>query len=278
MHGPISWTRHLTGLRRRSGLRMNDLFKHFDPYTLRARLFPALIAGLPTLALLAMVVPWDRLGLPHAVAMATALVLLFAFADVARRTGKRMQAKLGTGATPDQWRRDNPDLAGAAKDRYRAFVAQMLKLPAPSEDEERTDPVRAREFYLGAGNWLREHARDSRIFRILFEENVTYGFRRNLLGLKVIALACNVAVAAVCAGVLRLRPFYFAALPGIDEKMVVVLAAVLLHSAYLLLAANKAGVREASQAYGRELILSGETLMARRAPAPKVGARKNGKG
>jgi len=257
---------------------VSELFRYFDAYTLRARVFPALIVGLPTLALLAVLVPWGHLGSPHAIAAATALVLLFAFADVARRTGKRVQARLGTGATTEQWRRDNSDLAEVAKDRYRAFVAQKLRRPAPSAEEERADPACARDFYLGVGNWLREHTRDSRKFPILFDENVTYGFRRNLLGLKATALSCNVVVAAICAGVLHLRPPYFAALPQIDEKMVVVLTAVLLHSVYLLLAVNKAGVREASRAYGRQLLLSCEVLMARRAPGPKVGPSKSGNG
>ena len=257
---------------------MNELFKYFDAYTLKARVFPALVAGLPTLALLAVVVPWDHLGLPHATAAAAALVLLFAFADVARRTGKRVQAKLGTGATPEQWRRDNPDLGEAAKERYRAFIGKKLKLPPPNAAVEQADPIRARNFYLAAGNWLRENTRDTRAFPILFGENVTYGFRRNLLGLKVVALACNVVVAAICAGILHIRPSYFAVLPQLDEKMVVVLAVVFLHSVYLLLAANKAGVREASRAYGRQLILSCETLMNRRTSASKVGETKNGRG
>ena len=256
---------------------MKELFGFFDAYTLRARVFPALVAGLPTLALLAVVVPWSRLGPPHAIAVAAGLVLLFAFADVARRTGRHVQTKLGTGATPEQWRWDNPDISEAAKDRYRAFVAQQLRRPAPTADEELADPARARDFYLGAGNWLRQQTRDSRTFKLLFGENVTYGFRRNLLGLKVTALVCNAAVAAFCGAILHFRPPYFVALPDMDEKLVAVLAADLLHSLYLLLAVNAAGVREASRAYGRELIVSCEALMTRRVRNPHTGAGANGK-
>ena len=79
---------------------MTELFNYFDAYTLKARVFPALVAGLPTLALLVVIVPWNHLGLPHITAAVAALVLLFAFADVARRTGKHVQAKLGTGRLP----------------------------------------------------------------------------------------------------------------------------------------------------------------------------------
>lgn len=247
---------------------MSDLFGHFDAYTMRARVFPALVAGLPTLALLAVSVPWDHLGLPHATAGATALVLLFAFADVARRAGRRVQARLETGATPDQWCRDDPDLPAAAKDRYRAFVADEMGRAAPSADEERADPARARDFYLAAGTCLREHTRDARAFPILFSENVTYGFRRNLLGLKAVALGCNAVVAATCAGALCLKPGHLGALPLIDERMAAVLAAAILHSAYMSLAVGEAGVREASRAYGRQMIISCETLMGGRSRVP----------
>jgi hypothetical protein len=254
-----------------------DLFRQFDTYSLRARVFPALIAGLPILALLFVLVPWNNLGLPHAIATAVGLVLLFAFADVGRRTGKHAQSKLGTGSTPEQWHRGNPDVAEGAKDRYRAFIAKQLKLAAPTADSERNHPRCADDFYLSAGNWLREHTRDTRTFSILFSENITYGFRRNLFGLKVTALVCNALVAAICVAILYLKPAYFAALAQIDEKMVVVIAATLLHSAYMLFAVSKAGVREASRAYGRQLILSCETLIEKNGRSSQTTAgKKNG--
>jgi hypothetical protein len=240
-----------------------DLFKQFDAYNLSARVFPALIAGLPTLALLFVLVPWDHLGLPHLTASVMGVILLFAFADVARRTGRRVEAKLGTRATPEQWHRGNPDIAEAAKDRYRNFIAEKLKLRAPSADDERAEPGRSNDFYLSAGNWLREHTRDTRTYGILFGENITYGFRRNLLGLKPIALIFNVLVLGVSLAVLLYHLPYFTTLPQIDEKMVIIIAAVIMHSAYMLFAVSANSVCEASRAYGRQLILSCETLISK---------------
>jgi hypothetical protein len=255
---------------------MIEAFKQFDTYSLKARVFPALIAGLPTLALLFVLVPWDHLGLPHVTATAMGLVLVFAFADVARRTGRHMEARLGTRATPEQWHRGNPDIAEAAKDRYRAFIAEKLKLPAPTANDERADPVRANDFYLSAGNWLREHTRDTRTYAILFGENIAYGFRRNLLGLKFIALIFNALVLGVSVAILFYRLPYFAALPQIEEKMVIIISAVILHSAYMAFAVSASSVREASRAYGRQLILSCETLISK-APASGSPRRKSDK-
>ncbi|MER2269139.1 hypothetical protein [Methylobacterium oxalidis] len=258
---------------------MMDFFKQFDTYSLKARVFPALIAGLPTLALLFMLVPWDRIGPPHLTASAMGLVLLFAFADVARRTGRHVETKLGTRSAPEQWHRGNADVAEGAKDRYRAFIADKLKLPAPTAEDERTDSARANDFYRSAGNWLRENTRDTRTHAILFGENITYGFRRNLLGLKPISLLVNILVLAFCVVLLWFRPLYFAALPNIDEKLVMIIAAVFLHSAYMLFAVNKSAVRDASRAYGTQLVLSCETLMRQpTATTPQARRKRNNNG
>lgn len=240
---------------------MIDLFKNFDTYSLRARVFPALIAGLPTLALLSILVPWNDIGLSQVTATAMGFVLLFAFADVARRQGKLKEAKLGTGATPELWYRSNTVIAESTKERYRGFIAKQIKRPVPSAQEEETTPQQANDFYNAAGNWLREHTRDQRKFAILFAENITYGFRRNLLGLRPVALVFNAFVLLICLAILYLHPTYFAQLPHIDEKLVVVLVAVVLHSAYMLFAVGAAAVREASRTYGRQLILSCEMLI-----------------
>lgn len=246
-----------------------DLSKHFDTYNLKARVFPALIAGLPTLALLFMLVPWDRIGLPHITAGTMGIVLLFAFADAARRTGYRVERKLGTRATPELWHRGNSDIPEGIKDRYRAFVASKIKLAAPTSDEEQNDLVRANDFYLTAGTWLRDQTRDHRAFPILFGENITYGFRRNLLGLKPVALIINTLVLSLSIFIILYHPSYFSKLPDLEEKLLVVIVAVVLHSSFMLFAVSRDGVREASRIYGKQLILSCETLMKKAPAAPK---------
>jgi hypothetical protein len=253
--------------------------KQFDTYSLKARTFPALIAGLPTLALLFVIVPWDRLGLSHAIAATMSAVLLFAFADMARHRGKSIQTKLGTGATPEQWHRGNPDVPEGSKDRFRAFIAGQIKQVAPTAGEEQTDPCRANDFYLSAAAWLRDRTRDRRAFSILFVENITYGFRRNLLGLKITALMCNAVVLGLSAALLWFKPAYFSTLAQLEEKLVMVMAPVVLHSAYMVFAVTKNTVRDASRAYGRQLILSCDTLMKTARPAaPRKSGKSNGNG
>lgn len=238
-----------------------EFLKQFDTYSIKARVFPAIIAGLPTLALLFIIVPWDHLGISQAIASFMGVVLVFAFADMARHRGKDIQTKLGSGETPEQWHRANADLPEVSKSLFRKFIAEQLKQEAPTANEEKFNTAEANDFYRAANAWLRDRTRDTSKFSMLFGENITYGFRRNLLGLKTIAIICNVFVLAFCVGILFFSPTYFEALPRIDEKLIIVMAAVLLHTAYMVFSVNKKAVWEASRAYGRQLILSCDTLM-----------------
>jgi hypothetical protein len=75
-----------------------------------------------------------------------------------------------------------------------------LARTAPTASEEEENQADADAFYEQAGIWLRENTRDPKRFSILFNENITYSYRRNLLGLKWIALGLNLAVAVICGG------------------------------------------------------------------------------
>lgn len=246
-----------------------EFLKQFDTYSLKARVFPAIIAGLPTLALLFIIVPWDHLGISQAVATLMGFILVFAFADMARHRGKNIQVKLGSGETPQQWHRNNTEISETSKDLFRTYMAAQLKHEAPTATEESVNPTEANDFYRAANAWLREKTRDTQKFSMLFGENITYGFRRNLLGLKYIAIACNILVLTFSLGVLYYPTAYFQALPRLDEKLVIIMAAVFLHTVYMIFAVNKKAVLEASHAYGRQLILSCETLMNSTTPSTK---------
>lgn len=240
---------------------MIGVLQYFDGYTVRARIVPALIAGLPSLAFLFVSVPWDSFGLSNAIVLTMGFILLYAFADLARSRGKKVEAKLDTRQSPELWHRADRQIPQISKDIYRTFIASVLNHPAPSEHDERTDPARADDFYLSAGNWLRDATRDRRKFKILYDELLTYGFRRNLLGLKPVALAMNALVAAALAALFYVRPSYFYDINHADVKFYVLVTATLCHSFYMIFAVGKTGVKEASATYGRQLILSCELLM-----------------
>jgi len=69
-----------------------------------------------------------------------------------------------------------------------------------------------------------------------------------------------VIVVAMCAGLLRYRGFRDME-DGLAIWAVVVLIIAAIHALYFAFVVAKAGVKKTAQKYGRELILSTETLM-----------------
>src|SRR5439155_15739552 len=72
--------------------------------------------------------------------------------------------------------------------RLHQRINALLEEPLPDADEEAADPATADRRYDEAVVMLRERTRDTRRFRLVFAENMEYGFRRNSLGLRPVAL------------------------------------------------------------------------------------------
>lgn len=256
-----------------------DIFKFFDAYSIRARLFPAIIAAAPVLAALTLLISWKSFGLSNLIASLGILVLLFAIADFARARGRAVEDKLYAehGGKPSItiFRRNDRTIDAGSKDRYRAFLAGKLAVRAPSPEDESADQAVADDFYDQCGNWLRQNTRDTKKFPILFGENITYGFRRNLLGVKVLALCLNAVVVTACAFTLWRLSWNSDTPQG--RRAVVVLVVAAAHATYMVLAVRRIAVWDAAKAYGRELILSCESFLTQpRSPARKAVARKSG--
>lgn len=240
-----------------------------DTYTVKARIFPALLAALPALALASVMVSWRELGISHVIAGCAAMMLLYAFSDLARRLGKNKErglfGKMGGKPSTTMLRHRDGRFDASAKASWCHFVGGRLKEKPPTVEAESADPDAADAFYERCGDWLREHTRDHKRFKLIFEELVTYGFRRNLLGLKWPALALNAVVVSTCIAAVCFRlPF------SLDDHVSVRLAYVLIastcHALYFTLAVDEKGSMQAANQYGRQLLLGCETLMAPSAP------------
>jgi len=213
---------------------MTSFLPKFDKYTLYARLFPAIIAAAPAIAL-----AWAVIANKEVRIAGTALtVLLMVFADVARRRGKAIEPGL---------------------------IKQMGALPSitmlrHADTNFDATPEAADGFYSRAGNWLRENTRNQKKFEILFNENVTYGYRRNLFALKWPALVLNVLI------VLGSAAYLWNQSGPLDLVPVFVIA--FLHAGYLAIFSTRAGVEEAARTYARQLLLSTESsTLGKKTPA-----------
>src|SRR5882757_5137834 len=113
-----------------------SFFKFLDAYTLRARLFPAVLAAAPALAALALLISWEKIALSNMIAAGALIVLLFALADFARKQGLRIEpgiySEMGGKPSVTMFRRSDTTIDEHAKEQYRQFVAIKLNRPAPT--------------------------------------------------------------------------------------------------------------------------------------------------
>jgi hypothetical protein len=257
------------------------MFKYFDVYTLRARLAPAIIAAAPAFAFVALLISWSRFSMSNTIATIGLTVLLFALSDFARGRGKRIEPaifqSLGGKPSVTMMRFTDETFDPGSKARYLGFLAGKISGTAPTEEDERRDPAAADAFYERCGTWLRENTRDAKRFSILFNENVSYGYRRNLFALKWPALALNLAVVLLCVWAM-LGGGPFAALGSLKSRILVVFVVAAIHALYIGLVVNRCAVAEAARTYARQLILSCEAFLAKEKPAAAKRKRASRRG
>ncbi len=173
-----------------------------DQYTTRARVVPALLVALPVgVATLAWfpggIAGWSALWALVVWSGGTVLV-----GQLGRDAGKRKQAYLFEmwGGPPTTRRlRHSGDGNRVTRERLHKKLATLMRRKVPTAGEEAADARAADEAYEGCIEFLKGRTRDRKKFNLVFEENCSYGFRRNLWGLKPIGVALSVAALAATA-------------------------------------------------------------------------------
>lgn len=169
-----------------------------DPYERAARLYPALLALSPLLALVIFLYAPKATALTGAVTLTVSCGGLYLTTNLCRELGKRQEGKLyrewGGKPTTRLLRHRDANIESVTKGRYHAFLASKINVAFPDKDQEACDPAAADDVYQSGVRWLLNHTRleDNKKFDLIFKENVSYGFRRNALGVKPFGLAVAV--------------------------------------------------------------------------------------
>jgi hypothetical protein len=178
---------------------LDDLVaKVTDAYERPARLYPALLALLPLLALIMLMYGTKTTALTGAVTVVVSCGGLYLTTNLARETGKRLEEKLfvtwGGKPTTQLLRHRDKAIESVTKQRYHLFLASKINVTFPDKNQETSNPEAADDMYQSGVRWLLNHTRpdDSKNFDLIFKENVAYGFRRNALGLKPFGLAFSI--------------------------------------------------------------------------------------
>lgn len=236
----------------------------FSAYPLRARLQPALLAMLPLLTLLVLAPDsWTPLKTVFVVAVIAGVTLLLT--QIARDAGRRIEQDLYRqwGGLPSvaMLRHRDHRVTPTTKQRYHAQLTTALGKPMPSEADEANDPAAADRVYLSASDWLRARSLGAG-FEALFEENIDYGFRRNLLGLKPWAIgAASVAGGVILLAHLQHWPM---PVPAIAAPYIVpAIAFLVVFVVLMLLIVRRTWVKRAADNYAQRLLQTLDRVDAR---------------
>uniref|UniRef100_E6Q5R9 Uncharacterized protein n=1 Tax=mine drainage metagenome TaxID=410659 RepID=E6Q5R9_9ZZZZ len=253
---------------------MIDLKGLFDAYSRQARLYPALLTLVPLLLTLLAWVPAlvtiDQL----LIGIAVACGVLYFLSDVARTAGKRLEPKLleewGGWPTTIWLRHSDNHLSAEVKRRYHSFLSSRPAIAAmPTREEEEREPAKSDERYVASVMWLKEQCRGAD-YALVHKELATYGFRRNLLGLKPVGVGiCGIALVAPLlialarpgasvSQLLQILPEAYAALP---LPILGALAVSMIGLVVWLFIVRRSWVREAGDLYARALLASCDLLV-----------------
>ncbi len=170
-----------------------------DRYDRNARLQPALLTLLPAFLFVFVWFPdlWTQFG--AIAAFVVACGVLFALTRFVRKLGHKVERKLGNRIgrlhTAALLSHADNRLPAAMKTACRSYIEKNSSLTLPSIEQEKSDPTSANEDHLVAVKWLLKHTRPKAAETLLLDENISYGFARNLLGLKPYGTAITSIVA-----------------------------------------------------------------------------------
>lgn len=245
-----------------------DFLKTFDSYDMKARVYPALLTLLPGIATL---LAWHpSLLTSNAGAAVLTLIntcgLLYLFAELSRSQGQNAQKRLlktwKVMPTTQMLRHADDGLDAEVKARYHRHLGEKLRKALPTAQEERADPAAADSLYGSAIVWLIEQCRGPEHFLVL-NENMSYGFRRNLYGLKpfgvFVCLGSLLVVGLVQAGRYpSATPLNFPSLIAVAQTLNAVQVGAVGVSLIVLtgwlFVVRSGWVREAGRLYARRLL------------------------
>jgi len=254
---------------------MNPLNLITDAYDRQARLYPSLLLVAPVVVTGIAMFSSMLTGLQSLGASFMGFGGAFLLTQLARDAGKQGEKALFEmwGGLPSVaiFRHRDTRLDAITKARYHKKLATLVKeAKAPTVEQEKADPVSADLVYSAWSNYLRVNTRDTKKFNLLFHENVSYGYRRNVWGLRFIGIGVSLFSSITCG--IRLY-FVHQSSGSLDETLVggVAFATVLL--LLWVFRFTSSWVRMTADAYAERLAESAEILVVKTTTAKDAGKK-----
>lgn len=166
--------------------------KHMDKYSLNARIYPIVILLLPLVIIgLSYSIEYESyLQLLSAIGVSAALI--YFLSNLGRDMGKIKEPRLwetwGGMPTVQLLSFQNDIIDKHTKRKYHKILLELSPIIDNDVDFETANLESISEIYKSWTKFLIVKTRDIKKFPLVFKENISYGFRRNLWGLKNISL------------------------------------------------------------------------------------------
>ena len=230
-----------------------------DRYTVSARFLPAAVIATPLALAVFTWAPFDMGLTKGAAAVFVMTALAYVLSHPTRDAGRKLEERLwptwGGAPSITFLRHREPTIDPITKARFHAALVALKAVPTlPTPETELHDPDAADHAYAAASTWLRGQTRDRKVFPLVFEENVNYGYQRNLLACRAWGLASS-AFGLLSAAI----AFWYGRQPIAEIVL------TLLLMLYLGFNITEEGLRRQAGTYARRLLEAIDALSSRSA-------------
>ncbi|MGA2653259.1 MAG: hypothetical protein ABSF28_22275 [Terracidiphilus sp.] len=237
-----------------------------DGYDRKARLYPGLLLLMPIAVVISCGLGPNLTPAKTVCGVVASCGGLLLLSQLARDSGKRkerdMFQKWGGMPSISIFRHRDGTVDAITKARYHQRMATLVKgTKAPSSEEELADPDAADQVYAAWSTYIRVNTRDTKKYPLLFQENISYGYRRNVWGLRPVGITTT-GLSAVCALIWEYLVFKSTGKVSSELAFAGIFASILL---LLWIFQFTAGwVRLPANAYAERLVEAVDTLTAKR--------------
>jgi hypothetical protein len=172
-----------------------------DSYERKARLYPALLLLMPVAVVICSGLGSNLTLTKTICGLIVSCGGLLLIAQLARDAGTRKQQGLF-----DQWggmpsvsvfRHRDSCVDPITKANYHKKMETLVSgAKAPSIEQEKSNPDGVDQVYAAWSTYVRVNTRDTKRYFLLFQENINYGYRRNVFGLRPIGITITTLSAA----------------------------------------------------------------------------------
>lgn len=222
-----------------------------DRYTLLARVGPAVLVGMAACLAVTAWIPFAEWPFKLAAGTTVIAIVAMVLGQLVRDAGKAIEkplwAKWGGPPTARMLRHRDETVRPGFKASLHARVVELGFVERmPTKQEEEQDPIGSEIFYETCSDRLRNKALELKAkspFDVVHQENISYGFRRNLLGIRPYAL-CAVAISLIVSAAALL----------FDRHPYFEIGGISLIGAAILASANENALKRTADNYSERLL------------------------